>query len=184
MPFVTCNIPGLLIFEPAVFIDSRGYFFESYNKELFKQSGIECDFVQDNQSKSAHGVIRGLHYQLNPHAQVKLVRVLEGSVLDVAVDIRRDSPTFGQYFSIELSSANKRQLYIPAGFAHGFSVLSNEAVVCYKCNAYYNKSSEAGIRFNDEDLQINWKVSAGEAIVSEKDKSLPSFKDCTNNFYY
>ncbi|HJS53966.1 MAG TPA: dTDP-4-dehydrorhamnose 3,5-epimerase, partial [Chitinophagaceae bacterium] len=135
MPFTQTSIPGLLIFDPKVFEDSRGYFYESYNQEVFRAAGINIDFVQDNQSSSQYGVIRGLHYQLNPYAQVKLIRVLSGRVLDVAVDIRRGSPGFGESFSIELSAENKKQLFIPAGFAHGFSVLSEQAEVLYKCDS-------------------------------------------------
>lgn len=182
MPFTTCDIPGLVIVEPAVFEDSRGYFFESYNQQLFQQNGITAQFVQDNQSKSSYGVIRGLHYQMNPHAQAKLVRVLDGSILDVAVDIRTSSPTYGQHFALELSADNKKQLYIPEGFAHGFSVLSETAVVLYKCNMFYNKQSEGGIRFDDPRLAIDWKIDAGKAIISEKDQQLPLFVSATNNF--
>src|SRR5579875_1866072 len=149
MPFYETDIQGLLIFEPKVFEDSRGYFFEAYNERIFKNEGVDLKFVQDNQSKSSYGVIRGLHYQLNPHAQYKLVRVLEGIILDVAVDIRKGSPTFGKHFAMELTAENKKQLLIPAGFAHGFSVLSDTAVVLYKCDALYNKESETGIRYND-----------------------------------
>lgn len=182
MPFSTCEIPGLVIVEPAVFEDSRGYFFESYNLQQFQQNGVTAQFVQDNQSKSSYGVIRGLHYQLNPHAQAKLVRVLEGTILDVAVDIRKGSPTYGQHFALELSADNKKQLYIPEGFAHGFSVLSETAVVLYKCNAFYNKQSEGGIRYNDGKLGIDWKVDLSKAIISEKDQQLPDFDNCINNF--
>ena len=184
MPFHTTDIPGLLIFEPKVFEDSRGYFFEAYNEQVFRNEGIELRFVQDNQSKSSYGVIRGLHYQLQPHAQFKLVRVLQGTILDVAVDIRKESPTFGQYFSIELSAENKKQLLIPAGFAHGFSVLSDTAVVFYKCDTLYNKESEAGIRYNDPSLNIVWKIPAREEIVSEKDLQQPLFENCRNNFEF
>lgn len=184
MSFTTCNIPGLVIIEPPVFADSRGYFFEAFNRQTFAANGIANDFVQDNQSKSSYGVIRGLHYQLNPYAQAKLVRVLDGVILDVAVDIRQGSPTFGQHFSIELSAENKKQLLIPAGFAHGFSVLSETAVVMYKCDALYHKQSEGGIRYDDADLQIDWKIDAAKAIVSDKDKVLPAFKDCVNNFAF
>jgi dTDP-4-dehydrorhamnose 3,5-epimerase len=182
MPFTTCFIEGLIIVEPAVFEDSRGYFFEAYNQTVFQQNGITSNFVQDNQSKSSFGVIRGLHYQLLPHAQAKLVRVLEGTILDVAVDIRKSSPTFGQHFALELSADNKKQLFIPEGFAHGFSVLSETAIVLYKCNAFYNKQSEGGIRFDDSELNIDWKVDGAKAIVSDKDLQLPLFKDCFNNF--
>jgi len=184
MPFLTCSIPGLIIVEPAVFEDSRGYFFEAYNQNLFSQNGIAYNFVQDNQSRSSYGVLRGLHYQLNPYAQTKLVRVLEGVILDVAVDIRKGSPTFGQHFSLELSAENKKQLLIPAGFAHGFSVLSETAIVLYKCDALYNKQSEGGIRYNDADLNIDWKINPAKAIVSEKDVQLPSFRDSHSNFEF
>ena len=182
MPFITCDIEGLVIVEPKVFEDSRGYFFESYNQQQFQQAGIRANFVQDNQSKSSYGVIRGLHYQMNPHAQAKLVRVLEGTILDVAVDIRKASPTYGQHFAIELSAENKKQLFIPEGFAHGFSVLSETAVVMYKCNTFYNKESEGGIRYNDPQLAIDWKVDLSKAVVSEKDQQLPSFQNAISNF--
>jgi dTDP-4-dehydrorhamnose 3,5-epimerase len=184
MSFITCAIPGLVVIEPRSFEDDRGYFFEAYNETLFHANGIQQHFVQDNQSFSKKGVVRGLHYQLNPHAQAKLVRVLEGSILDVAVDIRKGSPTFGQYFAVELTSENKKQLFLPAGFAHGFSVLSETASVLYKCDRFYNKESEAGIRFDDPALNIDWKIGSGSAIVSEKDKVLPGLADCINNFTY
>ena len=182
MPFLTCSLKGLIIVEPNVFEDNRGYFFEAYNQSLFQQNGITCNFVQDNQSRSTYGVIRGLHYQLNPYSQAKLVRVLEGQILDLAVDIRKSSPTYGQHFSIKLSAENKKQLFIPAGFAHGFSVLSETAIVLYKCDRFYNKQSEAGCRYDDSDLQINWEIEQGKEIVSEKDLHLPSFKNITTNF--
>jgi len=184
MPFQTTPLAGLLVFEPNVFEDSRGYFFEAYNEQVFAEAGIHMQFVQDNQSRSGYGVIRGLHYQLNPYAQTKLVRVLQGSILDVAVDIRKNSPTFGQHFSIELTATNHRQLFIPAGFAHGFSVLSPTAVVLYKCDAFYNRESEGGILFSDASLGIDWKIPVNEAIVSDKDRQLPSFADCKNNFEF
>lgn len=184
MPFQTTDFAGLLIFEPMVFEDSRGYFFEAYNEQLFREEGIDLRFMQDNQSKSSYGVIRGLHYQLHPHAQFKLVRVLEGAILDVAVDLRKGSPTFGKHFSLELSGENKKQLLIPSGFAHGFSVLSDTAVVFYKCDALYNKESEAGIRYNDPSLNIDWKVPSGKEIISEKDIQQPLFKNCRNNFEF
>ena len=182
MAFSTCDIQGLVIVEPTVFEDSRGYFFEAYNEAPFKQAGITATFLQDNQSRSSYGVIRGLHYQQNPHAQAKLVRVLEGTILDVAVDIRKSSPTYGQHFALELSADNKKQLFIPEGFAHGFSVLSEIAVVLYKCNAFYNKSSEGGIRYDDPNLAIDWKLKPGVAIVSEKDLALPNFANAVSNF--
>lgn len=184
MPFTQTSIPGLLVFEPRVFEDSRGYFFESFNLEVFNSAGIDIDFVQDNQSSSQFGVIRGLHYQLEPFAQTKLVRVLSGSIMDVAIDIRKGSPTFGKSFSIELSAENKKQLYIPKGFAHGFSVLSEKAEVFYKCDTFYNKESETGIIYRDSDLGIDWRIPKGKEIVSEKDKQLPSFTQCRNNFTY
>ena len=182
MPFITTDIPGLLVFEPKVFEDNRGYFFESYNENVFKEAGIDTKFVQDNESSSQYGVIRGLHYQLNPHAQTKLIRVLEGSILDVVVDIRRGSPSFGRSFSLELTAENKKQLFIPAGLAHGFSVLTKKAVVFYKCSSVYNKESESGIRFNDPQLNIDWQIPAGKAIISDKDRLLTSFANCRNNF--
>ncbi|HMU47117.1 MAG TPA: dTDP-4-dehydrorhamnose 3,5-epimerase [Chitinophagaceae bacterium] len=184
MPFQETDIPGLLIFEPNVFEDSRGYFFESYNEHLFRQQGIDIRWVQDNQSSSSYGVIRGLHYQLPPHAQTKLVRVLRGKILDVVVDIRKDSPTYGKSFSKVLSAKNIRQLFIPKGFAHGFSVLSEKAEVLYKCDGFYNKKSEGGILYNDPALNIDWRIPAGAAIVSEKDKQLPFLADCKNSFVF
>ncbi len=184
MPFTQTTIPGLLVFEPKVFEDSRGYFFESFNQEVFKAAGIDMDFVQDNQSSSQYGVIRGLHYQLHPYAQTKLIRVLLGKILDVAVDIRKNSLTFGKSFSIELSAENKKQLFIPSGFAHGFSVLSDHAEVFYKCDSFYNKESEAGILFNDPLLNIDWLIPVGKQIISEKDIQLPVFAECKNNFEY
>lgn len=184
MPFISTEIPGLLIFDPKVFEDSRGYFFESYNAQTFQKEGIDLNFVQDNQSSSSYGVIRGLHYQLHPHAQSKLVRVLEGSILDVAVDLRKGSPTFGKHVALELSAENKKQLLVPVGFAHGFSVQSPKAVVLYKCDAFYNRESEAGIRYNDPSLNINWKIPSGKEIISSKDAELPDFSGCRNNFEF
>jgi len=184
MPFIHTDIPNLLVFEPKIFEDSRGYFFESFNLQTFRTEGIEINFIQDNQSSSQYGVVRGLHYQLNPHAQVKLIRVLAGRILDVAVDIRKGSPTFGKSFSIELSAENKKQLFIPAGFAHGFSVLSEQAEVFYKCDSFYNKESEGGIMYNDPSLNIDWKIPAGKETISEKDMRLPFFSECRNNFEY
>jgi dTDP-4-dehydrorhamnose 3,5-epimerase len=184
MPFHTTDFPGLVIFEPQVFHDSRGYFFESYTEKIFQQQGISTRFVQDNQSSSTFGVIRGLHYQLAGYAQTKLVRVLLGSILDIAVDIRKGSPTFGKAFSIELSEENKKQLYIPAGFAHGFSVLSKKAEVLYKCDTFYIKETDAGICYNDPALSIDWKIPADKIIVSDKDKMLPTLADCKNSFVF
>ncbi len=182
MPFISTPIQGLVIYEPMVFEDSRGFFFESFNEKIFSREGIKSAFVQDNQSHSGYGVIRGLHYQLAPYAQSKLVRVLSGKILDVAVDIRKGSPTYGRHFAIELSAENKKQLYIPHGFAHGFSVLSQTADVLYKCDAFYNKESEGGIRYNDPVLQIDWKIPSGKELVSEKDMQNPLFVDSKNNF--
>jgi dTDP-4-dehydrorhamnose 3,5-epimerase len=182
MPFITTDFSGLLIFEPAVYKDDRGYFFESYNEQTFQREGIMNRFVQDNQSFSTYGVIRGLHYQLQPHAQAKLIRVLQGTIFDIAVDLRKDSPTYGKYMGIELSAGNRQQFLIPQGFAHGFSVLSETAEVSYKCDAFYDKDSEGGIRYDDPDLNIDWQVPAGKAIVSQKDLGLPVFAACRNNF--
>ena len=184
MPFIQTNIPDLVVFEPKVFEDPRGYFFESFNLKTFQAEGIDMNFVQDNQSSSQYGVIRGLHYQLNPYAQAKLIRVLVGKILDVAVDIRKGSPAFGKSFSIELSAENKKQLLVPVGFAHGFSVLSEHAEVLYKCDAFYNKASEGGIVYNDKTINIDWKIPTGKEIVSEKDIVLPTFTQCANNFEY
>jgi len=184
MNIVKTKFPGLLVIEPRVFEDSRGFFFESYNERALKENGIDIRFVQDNQSSSCYGVIRGLHYQLPPHAQTKFVRVLEGTVLDVVVDIRKGSPTYGEAFSIELSADNKKQLFVPAGCAHGFSVLSERAQLLYKCDAFYNKESEGGISFKDPALKIDWQIPADEAIISDKDKDLPSLKDCKNTFEF
>jgi dTDP-4-dehydrorhamnose 3,5-epimerase len=178
MPFVHTDIPGLLVFEPEVFADSRGYFFESYNEKCFLEQGIDIRFVQDNESSSGYGVIRGLHYQRAPHMQAKLIRVLEGSILDVVVDIRHDMVTFGQTFSIELTAENKKQVFVPAGFAHGFSVISEKAVVHYKCDKFYNKESESGICYDDPQLKIDWRIPYEKALISEKDKHLPLFADC------
>jgi dTDP-4-dehydrorhamnose 3,5-epimerase len=182
MPFLKTEIPDLLIFEPVVYKDNRGYFFESYNEHTFFKEGVTNRFVQDNQSFSTFGVIRGLHYQLDPHAQSKLVRVLQGRIIDVAVDMRRSSPSFGKWVAIELSAANKRQVFLPRGFAHGFSVLSETAEVSYKCDELYHKESEGGIRYDDPQLGIDWQIPAGKAVVSAKDLDLPLFAHCRNNF--
>lgn len=178
MPFITTPIDGVIIFEPKVFHDDRGYFFESYNERLFAQNGINAKFVQDNQSKSSYGVIRGLHFQKGEHAQAKLVRVLSGKVLDVAVDLREGSKTFGQHVATELSAENNLSLFIPRGFAHGFSVLSETAVFSYKCDNLYCKEAEGGLDLTDPDLAIDWKIPVEKAILSEKDKHHPRFKEC------
>ncbi|HYC40885.1 MAG TPA: dTDP-4-dehydrorhamnose 3,5-epimerase [Chitinophagaceae bacterium] len=184
MPFQKTEIPGLLVYEPTVYEDARGYFFESYNEREFASAGISFRFVQDNQSCSQFGVIRGLHYQLPPFAQAKLVRVLRGSIVDVAVDIRRNSPTYAKVFTLELSAENKKQLFIPAGFAHGFSVLSEEAEVFYKCDAFYNRESDAGIRYDDPVLGIDWQIPPERRIISDKDKTLPDLATCRNSFVF
>ncbi len=184
MPFIDTYIPGLHIFEPKVFEDERGFFFESYNHSIFKEKNIITNFVQDNQSKSYYGVMRGLHYQLNPMAQAKLVRVIYGEVLDVVVDIRKNSPAYGKYFSIVLSGENKKQLFIPHGFAHGFVVLSNVAEFLYKTDNYYSLEHYAGIKFNDEELNIDWKIDLGKMIISERDRNLPVLINANNNFEF
>lgn len=184
MLFTKTEFPGLLIFNPKVFEDERGYFFESYNKRLFQQNGVEINFVQDNQAKSSFGIIRGLHFQKPPFTQTKLVRVLSGSIIDVAVDIRKNSPTYGKAYSIELSSQNKKQLLVPKGFAHGYSVISETAEVFYKCDEFYNKESEGGIAWNDPELYIDWRIPADKAIVSLKDRQLLSLKNSDNNFAF
>jgi dTDP-4-dehydrorhamnose 3,5-epimerase len=173
-----------MIIEPQVYEDSRGFFFESFNRDDLIREGIDVEFIQDNQSLSHHGVIRGLHYQLAPYAQSKLVRVLEGSVWDVAVDIRKNSPTFGKSFGIELSAENRLQLYIPQGFAHGFAVTGPSAVFFYKCDSYYHPEAERGILFSDPELAIPWPLPAEEILVSAKDRTLPPMKDATMNFLF
>lgn len=177
MPFIPTKIKDVVMFEPRIFTDDRGYFFETYNEKLFNDNGITAKFVQDNQSKSSYGVIRGLHFQKGEHAQAKLVRVLQGSVLDVAVDLRAGSETYGKYVAVELSDVNNLQLFIPRGFAHGFSVLSRTAVFAYKCDNLYCKESEGGIDCNDPDLGIDWQIPAEDRVLSEKDKLHPLFKD-------
>ena len=177
MSFIPTKIKDVVIFEPRIFTDDRGYFFETYNEKLFNDNGITAKFVQDNQSKSSYGVIRGLHFQKGEHAQAKLVRVLQGSVLDVAVDLRTGSETYGKYVAVELSDVNNLQLFIPRGFAHGFSVLSRTAVFAYKCDNLYCKESEGGIDCNDPDLGIDWQIPVEDRVLSEKDKLHPLFKD-------
>lgn len=177
MNFLKTEIADVFIIEPRVFPDARGYFFESYNREAFAAAGLDYDFVQDNQSMSSYGTIRGLHFQKGEHAQAKLVRVLSGTVLDVAVDLRRNSPTFGKHVAVELSAENNRQLMIPRGFAHGFSVLSETAIFAYKCDNFYCKAAEGGLRFNDPALGIDWRVPMEKALLSEKDKLNPLLKD-------
>ncbi len=177
MNIIETEIKGVYIIEPKVFGDSRGYFFESFSQREFESVIGPVTFVQDNQSKSSYGVIRGLHFQKPPHAQAKLVRVVKGKVLDVAVDLRKDSPTFGKYMAVELSDENHRQVFIPKGFAHGFSVLSEEAVFQYKCDEYYAPESEAAIAWDDQDLNIDWKVPAEDVVLSQKDRNHPTFNE-------
>lgn len=171
------HLKDCFVIEPTVFEDARGYFFESFNRAKFLElTGLEVDFVQDNQSKSSKGVLRGLHLQTGDFAQAKLVRVLKGSVLDVCVDLRKDSDTYGQHVSVELTAANRKQFFVPKGFAHGFVVLEDDTIFSYKCDEYYNKNSEAGIAYNDPSLNIDWQLPMDSLILSEKDKELPSFK--------
>ena len=173
------------IIHDTVIEDQRGYFFESFNQQKFQaQTGLNISFVQDNQSKSTKGVLRGMHYQLGEHAQAKLVRVLEGSVLDVVVDLRIDSPSFGKSFSLELTSENKKQLFVPRGFAHGFLVLSETATFFYKCDNFYNKASEGGFIYNDTTLNLDWQLLSSEIILSDKDKILPSFNEAKDTFNF
>ncbi|MEI6554029.1 MAG: dTDP-4-dehydrorhamnose 3,5-epimerase [Paludibacter sp.] len=182
MEIIKTPIPDLLIIKPRVFGDTRGFFCETFNDKNYLEAGINLRFCQDNQSKSSYGVIRGLHYQLNPQSQSKLVSAAVGSVWDVAVDLRKDSPTFGQWFGVELTEENHLQFLIPQGFAHGFSVLSETALFTYKCDNFYSPSLERGIMYNDLDLAIDWKIPADKAIISEKDTKHPLFKDADMNF--
>ena len=179
MNFIKTAIDGLVILEPKIFGDSRGYFFESWSERAFAEAGINCRWVQDNESKSSFGVLRGLHWQAAPYTQAKLVRAIFGAVLDVAVDIRKGSPTYGKHVAVELSGDNKRQLLIPRGFAHGFAVLSDEAVFVYKCDNIYMPSAERGIRFDDPDLAIDWRVKPDKWNLSPKDGKLPFFSEIT-----
>lgn len=182
MKIIETGFTGLVILVPNVFPDSRGYFLESFNSNTLLNAGISFTPVQDNESKSAKGVIRGLHYQIKPFDQSKLIRVVQGKILDVALDLRKDSKTFGMWYGVELDSETKKQLLIPRGFAHGFSVLSDVAVIQYKCDNFYNPESERGISLNDPALDINWKIIVPERIISEKDLNHPDFKDAEYNF--
>lgn len=179
MNVITTDIPDVLILEPKVFGDSRGYFLETWKKDVYEAAGITTEFVQDNESKSSYGVLRGLHYQAEPYTQAKLVRVIKGAVLDVAVDIRKGSPTYGRYVTVELTGENKWQLFIPRGFAHGFAVLSDEAIFAYKCDRLYAPSSERGIRYDDPTLSIDWRIPPEARKTSEKDAHHPMFADIT-----
>lgn len=176
MPFIATDFEGVFIYEPRVFADERGYFFESYNQQTFEQGGINCHFVQDNQARSTRGVLRGLHFQREPFAQAKLVRVLEGKVLDVIVDLRKGSATYGKWMSVELSAENKRQFFVPRGFAHGYIVLSDTAEFFYKCDNFYSKAHEGGVIYNDPQLNIDWQLSENEFVISDKDKILPTMQ--------
>ena len=180
MKIIKTEIEGLLLIEPKVFEDERGYFFESWSKDAFENAGLDINFVQDNHSLSSKGVVRGLHFQNPPFAQGKLVRVLKGSVLEIAVDIRENSPTYGKYFSIHLSEENKTMLWIPPGFAHGFSTLEDNTIFSYKCSGVYNKESEGSLMWNDTDLNIDWKIK--NPIISEKDQNSELFSNFKTQF--
>lgn len=182
MEIIKTEIEGLLIIKPKVFGDMRGYFFNSYNEKEFRETVGDIRFVQDNESKSHKGVIRGLHFQLPPHAQAKLITCVHGRVLDVAVDLRKDSPTYGKYATAELSQENHLQFFIPRGFAHGFVALEPDSVIQYKCDNYYAPGMEGGISVYDPDLAIDWKIDQSEAILSEKDQKHPLFKDFISPF--
>jgi dTDP-4-dehydrorhamnose 3,5-epimerase len=182
MNVIKTAIDGVVILEPRIFKDDRGYFFESFSQREFEEKVCKTTFVQDNESKSSYGVLRGLHFQKPPFAQSKLVRVIKGVVLDVAVDIRKGSPTFGQYVSVELTGENHRQFFIPRGFAHGFSVLSEEVIFQYKCDNFYSPQSEGAIAWNDPDLNIDWRIPAEKVVLSEKDSKHPRLKDWQNVF--
>lgn len=182
MKIIETGFKGLLILKPTIHSDKRGYFFESFNQSALENAGITFTPVQDNESKSPKGVIRGLHYQLQPFDQAKLIRVIEGKIFDVALDLRKKSLTFGKWFGIELDSESKDQAFIPRGFAHGFSVLSDIAVIQYKCDSLYNPQYERGIALNDPELDINWKIGSTIPIISEKDTNQPLFKDADYNF--
>ncbi|OFY56566.1 MAG: dTDP-4-dehydrorhamnose 3,5-epimerase [Bacteroidetes bacterium RBG_13_46_8] len=184
MDFIATGFPGLMIIKPDIFSDPRGYFFESFNEKKLSEGGITQRFIQDNQSRSVYGVIRGLHYQLEPHAQAKLVRVLSGTIRDIVVDIRKGSPTFGKTYSTELSCENKLQIYVPKGFAHGFSVLSEKAVVLYKADNYYTPVAERGIHYNDGPLSIDWGIKKQDVIVAARDNAFPGFREAEMNFTF
>lgn len=184
MEVIQTAIPGVVIIEPRIFKDARGYFFESFSQREFSEKVADIQFVQDNESKSSYGVMRGLHYQKPPYTQSKLVRVVKGAVLDVAVDVRRGSPTYGQHVAVELTEDNHRQFFIPKGFAHGFVVLSDEAVFQYKCDNFYAPQSEGGISILDESLGIDWRIPMDKAILSDKDKKHPKLADAPEDFTY
>lgn len=182
MQVIKTPLEGVLVIEPKVFQDSRGFFVETYNEERYMQAGITARFVQDNMSASTYGVVRGLHFQRPPYTQAKLVSCIEGEVLDVAVDLRKDSPTYGQWYSVVLSAENHRQFFIPRGFAHGFSVLSPTAIFAYKCDNLYHPEADGGLMLNDPILNIDWRVPKDQMILSDKDKNHPFLKDLDNPF--
>ncbi len=183
MEVIKTAIEGVFIIEPRVFGDARGYFFESFNaREFAEKTGVHVNFVQDNESMSHYGVLRGLHFQQPPYTQAKLVRVVKGSVLDVAVDIRKNSPTYGQHISVELTGENHLQFFVPKGFAHGFSVLSDEVVFQYKCDEFYAPQSEGALAWDDPDLAIDWRIPADKVLLSEKDRHHPNFRDFVTPF--
>ena len=184
MNIIKTSIEGLALLQPLVFADARGYFFESYSKKLFDEKVAKVDFVQDNESKSAYGVIRGLHFQMPPHAQAKLVRCVKGAVLDVAVDIRKGSPTYGRHVAVELTEDNHCQFFIPHGFAHGFAVLSESAIFQYKCDDYYHPETEGGISLFDSSLGIDWHIDLDKAVLSEKDRHHSTLKEFDSPFTY
>lgn len=184
MEIIKTDIEGVIIIKPQIFKDSRGYFFESFSQREFNEKVTPIQFVQDNESCSSYGVMRGLHFQKPPYSQSKLVRCVKGSVLDVAVDIRKGSPTYGKHVAVELSAENHLQFFIPKGFAHGFAVLSEEAIFQYKCDEFYTPKSEGGIQLMDESLGINWPISADDAILSDKDKKYPKLSEITSDFDY
>lgn len=184
MQVIKTPLPGLVVIEPRLFVDERGYFFESFSEKKFREEVADVRFVQDNESHSSYGVVRGLHFQAPPYAQSKLVRVIVGAVLDVAVDIRKGSPTYGQHFSVELTAENHRQLFLPRGFAHGFSVLSEEVVFQYKCDNFYAPEAEGAVAWNDPDLGIDWRIPASEVILSAKDAKHPRLTDLASPFEF
>jgi len=182
MEIIKTPITDLVIIKPRVFADSRGFFYETYNEKSYLEAGIDLHFCQDNQSKSSYGVIRGLHYQLSPHSQSKLVTVIQGAVWDVAVDLRASSPTYGQWYGVELTEENHLQFLIPQGFAHGFSVLTETAIFSYKCDNFYSPTLERGIMYNDPALGIDWKIPVDKAVISDKDLKHKLFADADKNF--
>lgn len=184
MQVIKTPIPNLVVIEPRLFVDERGYFFESFSEKKFREQVADIHFVQDNESRSTYGVVRGLHFQAPPYAQSKLVRVIVGAVLDVAVDIRKGSPTYGQHFSVELTADNHRQLFLPRGFAHGFSVLSEEVVFQYKCDNFYAPEAEGAIAWNDPALNIDWRIPASEVVLSAKDAAHPPLADIASPFTF